>query len=304
MSLPPDFPQGKPLLLIIDGDVIAFIAAAACEKTVQDELGNVSTMGFLEEGVAVAAGLIAKFRNQLRHPDHPSPEYMVALSDPQANFRYEVDPGYKGNRKAGDMSRVPVLLSALKEWLKVEHGAAFMPRLEADDAIALMMTDPSLEQYARIAVGRDKDFKCIPGWHYQYHQGDIDKDITPFYQSPEAADRWHLIQSLAGDMTDGFGGCPGIGVKRAAVLLDECMLQVPGEGVITRGANKGAKVVRWSQVPAADLWQCIVSHYEKHGLGEMEAITTARLAHLLRHGEYDPKTAAVKLWSPYPSSNR
>lgn len=303
MSLPNDFPNDRPVLLIIDGDVIAFIAAAACERTVQDELGNVKTMGFLEEGIAVAAGLIAKFRNQLKPKDgEEDHEYMVVLSDPNENFRFDVDSSYKGNRKAGDMSRVPVLLKPLKDWLMKEHDANYMPRLEADDAVGLLMTDPRLADFARIAVGRDKDFKCIPGWHYQYHQGDMDKDITPFYQSPEDADRWHLMQSLAGDMTDGFGGCPGIGMKRAGVLIEECMLQVPGEGIITRGERKGQKVVRWTQVPAADHWQCIVSHYEKHGLSEYEALTTARLAHLLRHGEYDPETHAVKLWTPYPTT--
>jgi hypothetical protein len=297
MSLPADFPKDKPILLIIDGDVIAFIAAAACERVVQDELGNVRTEGFIDEGIAVAAGLIAKFRNQLRSGDLP-PEYIVVLSDPHDNYRFDIDHNYKGNRKAGDMSRVPVLLNPLKEWLKREHSANFLPRLEADDAVGLLMTDPKLEDFARIAVGRDKDFKCIPGWHYQYHKGDENADITPFYQSPEDADRWHLMQSLAGDMTDGFGGCPGIGLKRAAVLIEECMLQVPGEGVITRGANKGQKVVRWTQTPAANHWECIVSHYEKHGLGEMEALQTARLAHLLRHGEYNPETHEVKLWTP------
>ena len=33
--------------------------------------------------------------------------------------------------------------------------------------------------------------------------------------------RWHLIQTLAGDQTDGYGGVPGIGVKRAIALLDK-----------------------------------------------------------------------------------
>lgn len=296
MSLPPDFPKDKPILLIIDGDVIAFIAAAACERTVQDEYNNVSTMGFFDDGVAVAAGLIAKFRNQLRLGDEPS-DYTIVLSDPDHNYRFDIDSTYKSNRKAGDMSRVPVLLKALKQWLTTEHRANYLPRLEADDTIALCMTEPN-DKYTRIAVGRDKDFKCIPGWHYQYHTGDMDKDIEPFFQSLEAADRWHLIQSLAGDMTDGFGGCPGIGVKRASVLIEDCMLQVPGEGVITRGIRKGQKVVRWTQTPAATHWDCIVSHYEKAGLGEMQALTTARLAHLLRHGEYDAKTNEVKLWAP------
>ena len=33
--------------------------------------------------------------------------------------------------------------------------------------------------------------------------------------------KWHLIQTLAGDQTDGYGGVPGIGVKRAVSLFEE-----------------------------------------------------------------------------------
>lgn len=287
------------ILLIMDGDVIAFIAAAACERAVQDAAGNVTYHFFKDEGIAVAAGLISKWRNQLAH-EVPGDKVtiMVCLSDPHENWRYEVASTYKGNRKAGDMTRVPLGLGPLKDWLRAEYGAEHMPRLEADDMISLLMTNPQLDMFHRIAVGRDKDFKSIPGWHYQHHQGDQNADIKPFYITEGEADRWHLMQSLAGDRTDGFEGCPGIGIKRAAALIDERMLQVPGEGVITRGPNKGAKVVRWSQVPAATTWDCIVSHYEKHGLGEAEALASARMARLLRHGEYDEKTGAVKLWTP------
>ena len=33
--------------------------------------------------------------------------------------------------------------------------------------------------------------------------------------------KWHLVQTLAGDQTDGYAGCPGIGVKRAITLFEE-----------------------------------------------------------------------------------
>ena len=29
---------------------------------------------------------------------------------------------------------------------------------------------------------------------------------------------WHYIQTMAGDQTDGYGGVPGIGIKRATEL--------------------------------------------------------------------------------------
>ena len=33
--------------------------------------------------------------------------------------------------------------------------------------------------------------------------------------SPEEGARWHLIQTMAGDNTDGYSGVPGIGIKKA-----------------------------------------------------------------------------------------
>ena len=37
----------------------------------------------------------------------------------------------------------------------------------------------------------------------------------------DAGAKWHLIQSMAGDQTDGYSGVSGIGVKRAEALFKE-----------------------------------------------------------------------------------
>ena len=34
-------------------------------------------------------------------------------------------------------------------------------------------------------------------------------------------DKWHFIQTLAGDQTDGYAGVPGYGVKTAAKYLEK-----------------------------------------------------------------------------------
>lgn len=285
----------KSTILIIDGDVIAFIAAAASERNVQDEYGNVTRMGFFDEASALASGLVAKFKTQLK-----ADGVQVVLSDPVENWRYDVDRNYKGNRNHEDVP--PVLLKPLKEYLVKEYGADWLPRCEADDYVGLLLTDPVLNENVNlIAVGRDKDFKCIPGWHFQIGKSvkDLPDKIEPFHITLEEADRWHFMQALAGDSTDGFYGCPGIGMKRAASIIDECALLVPTDGVITRGKNTGSPVIRWVKKPAETVWDCIVSNYQKAGLGEMEALQSAQCAHLLRHGEYNFETHEVKLWSPH-----
>ena len=86
--------------------------------------------------------------------------------------------------------------------------------------------------------------------------------------SLEQADRTHLTQALTGDITDGYSGCPGIGPKTAIKVLKE------GD---------------WIEVVAA---------YEKVGLTEEDALIQARVARILRHGEYNKKTKEVKLWTP------
>ena len=107
-----------------------------------------------------------------------------------------------------------------------------------------------------------------------------------------------MMQTLAGDATDGFYGCPGLGLKRAAEIIDQPVRLVPKDGIKTRGVNKGEAVTRWFAEPTRDYWACIVSHYRKAGLGEAEALVAARLARLLRHGEYDPETEELRLWTP------
>jgi len=42
----------------------------------------------------------------------------------------------------------------------------------------------------------------------------------------------------------------------------------------------------------------VVAAYNKKGLSEEVALENARLARILRNGEYDTDTGEVKLWNP------
>lgn len=278
--------------LLIDGDVVAFIAAAAVQRTVTDADGNVSAYGELTEGIVAVRRQIGRFRQAFGNADST---VKVILSD-RDNWRYEVKADYKDNRdKDGEYGNRPILLNSLKQYLVEEYGAEWLPRLEADDYLSLLATKQPRNDTC-IVIGRDKDFKSIPGWHYQILKDDA--ALEPFFITLPEADRWHLIQAVAGDITDGFSGCPGIGMKRAAEIIDGGHKFVPEHGVITRGTNKGQKTTKWVKVPCANPWEIVVSCYERAGLGEVDALDNARMAHLLRHGEYNLKTGDVKLWQP------
>lgn len=88
---------------------------------------------------------------------------------------------------------------------------------------------------------------------------------------PEEGRQWHLIQTLAGDQTDGYGGCPGIGVKRAVTLFEE------------DGYN----------------WDVVVKAFEAKELGEDVALMNAQLAKILTNKEYDGQ---VIPWTPTTSN--
>ena len=75
-----------------------------------------------------------------------------------------------------------------------------MDSLEADDVLGILATEPSNEE--RIIVSIDKDLYQIPA--------KISKDGKTFEEiSENEANYWHMMQTLTGDSTDGYSGCPG-----------------------------------------------------------------------------------------------
>ena len=85
--------------------------------------------------------------------------------------------------------------------------------------------------------------------------------------------KWHLIQTLAGDQTDGYAGAPGVGVKRAETLFDK------------HGYS----------------WETVVNAFKEKGLGEEIALQNARLAKILTVDDYDFKQRCPILWTPTSS---
>lgn len=282
--------------LLIDGDIVAFSSAAAAQGVLTDGSGCIQPIAFEHEGEALVESMLTKMVDGL-----DANSFDIILSDPKDNWRRLVDPEYKMNR-AGMVK--PLLLDHLKGYLRSKYGALHWPGLEADDVLGIRLTTPvpsrpPLPDWRVICVGRDKDFKSIPGLHHSWKQ-DVDaagkllvREVTQW-----EGDRFHMMQTLAGDRVDGFPGCPGIGLDRAAGIVDAPMILVPTHGVKTRGVNKGAPTTKWVGEPTQDYWACIVSNYRKHGLTEADALRTARLAHILRYGEYDRETESVTLWTP------
>lgn len=226
-------------------------------------------------------------------------EVVLALTDP-VNWRKEVLPSYKSNRAD---KRKPMLLPALRDYILALSDFPGMrpymkPGLEGDDVLGILMTHRSAIPGEKICVSLDKDMKTIPGFHY--NQGKPERGI--FEVSPQEADEWHMRQTLSGDATDGYSGCPGIGVQKAEEIVKERLAAVMTERTISRGPRKGQVVVEPVMVSMepddATLWSIVVSHYVAAGLTWDEALVQARVARILRNTDFDYKTGRPILWQP------
>jgi DNA polymerase-1 len=240
--------------LLIDADVVAYNAAAACE--VATHWGDGYWTWHCEESQVQAAVIdkIEQYREGLDATD-----VKLCLTDSEGNFRFSVLPSYKGNRKG---TKKPLVLKAIKQWLIEEHEAYFRPGLEGDDCMGILATSKAIKG-EKIIVSIDKDMKTIPGLYCR----DLTSGVVEI--SEEEADYWHLYQTLTGDTTDGYAGCPGIGPKRAAGILE-----------------------------ADPSWDAVVRIYEKAGLTEADALQQARVARILRSSDYDFKNKEPILWQP------
>lgn len=187
-------------------------------------------------------------------------DYIVALTD-KNNFRKDILPTYKSNRTS---KRKPIVLNAMREHIMEKHNGVVWKNLEADDVMGIMATEPTQED--RVIVSIDKDMRTIPCT--------LSNDGMTTEQIPQRlADYNFMIQVLTGDKVDGYDGIDGVGIKTAEKLIK-----------------------KYTNVPLLDLWKIVKGIYKDKGYTEQEALQQARVAHILRHGEYNKKTGKVTLW--------
>jgi DNA polymerase-1 len=240
--------------LLIDGDILLYQISSSTEEA-YDWGDDIWTLhGDVKEAKEKVDVWIADIK------DHLEATHIVITLTDHANWRKDVLPTYKHNRKS---KRKPLVFPALRDYAAATYKTELWETLEADDVMGILSTNPT-DKTEKIIVSEDKDMKTIPGLLYNPgHPEDGIVDITL-----EQADRTHLTQALTGDATDGYSGCPGVGPKTAIKVLKD------GD---------------WIEVVAA---------YEKAGLTEEDALIQARVARILRHGEYNKTKKEVKLWTP------
>ncbi|MEE8537839.1 MAG: hypothetical protein V3S71_07490, partial [Acidobacteriota bacterium] len=249
-----------PREILVDGDVLVYRFAHG-EQTVVAWDPDFHTMHAYLEPAKVKLNTFLDVLRETLEAD----EITIVLSDTDANFRNDFCEEYKANRKTGKQR--PILFRALREYFFEDYGATMIPTLEGDDVLGILGTEACSEE--RIICTIDKDLGTVPGLHYNF-----DDEHGFAYRINESEARYnHLFQTLVGDSTDNYRGCPGIGPVKAAKLLDAD--------------------------PLADAWQDVVlPAYAKAGLGSGIALMYARCAYILQSHNFNRKTQEITLWTP------
>ena len=258
----------RKTILLIDADALAYRCAAAVE--IEEEIDDGYWVWSCNEDEVKAAilGEIGAMKDRLDATDT-----ILCLTD-TVNFRHDILPTYKCHRQK---VKRPVTLKSIRSWLVEEHGARIKPTLEGDDIMGILSTMPHPEDEWRVIVSPDKDMRTIPGLFCQDWRGDGGiEEITE-----AEADRFHMWQTLVGDPTDGYKGCPGVGATKADKVLDLCPADEPAMELLQDR-----------------LWHRIRCAYEKAGLTEDDAIVQARVARICRFTDWDGEKQRVIPWSP------
>ena len=235
--------------LLIDADFTVYKCCAAAESEIDFGDDVIIVTSKFSEAYACVMREIKKIQRHFGSFD----DIILFFSSPD-NFRKKIQGDYKGHRNR----KKPCAYKRVINKLKTEFEVITMPTLEADDAMGIYAT----KYPGNIIVSPDKDMKQIPGMLYNFEESTL--------INPEEGAKWHLVQSAAGDNTDGYAGIPGIGIKRATQMFEE----------------KG-----WS-------WKTLLDAFKEKGLSEDVALMNARLAKILTTDDYDHEKGEPILWNP------
>ena len=238
--------------LLVDADYIVYKGCAGAEDEIDWGEDVITVVSRFSEALRNVERDLNNIKNEFMWD---TPEMVLFFSDSK-NFRKKIYPEYKGHRNR----KKPCGYKRVITELGNSYQVIVMPELEADDSMGIYAT----ANPGNIICSPDKDMRQIPGRLY-----DMKETVTI---DPIDGARWHLIQTLAGDQTDGYSGVPGIGVKRAVTLFED------------QGYS----------------WKTVVNAFKDKDLTEDDALMNARLARILTCTDYDPIERAVIPWTPTP----
>jgi len=239
--------DGQPShLFLIDGSAYIFRAYHALPPLTRksDGLPIGAVSGF--------CNMLSKLVEDVR--DAGEVDYFAVIFDAaRKTFRNDIYPEYKAHRPPAPEDLVPQFPLVKRASEAFNLATIEMPGYEADDIIA---------SYARLAreagmlvtiVSSDKDLMQLVGGGVGMHDPMKQRDIGPdqvLEKFGVGPDRVIDVQALCGDATDNVPGVPGIGIKTAALLINE---YGDLDGVLERAGEIKQPKRRQSLIEHADL---------------------------------------------------
>jgi DNA polymerase-1 len=265
------------MILLIDADILLYKFAFRNEEHYEWNGGVTSTLVDAGQAYMDADAFIDSLMDDLKAEGH-----FLCFSHPQ-NFRYTVLPTYKHNRVNLEK---PQLYDALKDYLLSSHPYKMKQMLEADDVMGIL---GSMHPKKYCVCSLDKDLMCIPGTHFNWNKMKKPTIVTEAY-----ADYFFAYQTLIGDSTDGYTGCPKIGPKKAEKLLAPIFEDIVGDH-----PDYGVKCrVKDLRKLNKAMWEAVIQTYKGRGFDMDFLLQQARVARILRHTDYNIQTKEIKLWHP------
>lgn len=238
---------------LIDGDILIYKIACAVEQEFRWPDGVWTYAADENKGIKSLKNLLENWEVNSK-----CDSFFVCISDPVDNFRKHILPTYKGNRTS---LRKPLILDFLRQWCEDNLPVIMHNSLEADDIMGIYATNGTIKD--PVIVTTDKDLQQIPVKIYNPDQGK--------WSSPDHRDGnlLHMMQTLTGDVVDGYTGCKGVGAVTAQKALSK------------------------SESPK-ERWEIVKSLFLKNKMTEEDALQQARVAYILQGHNYTNEE--IKLW--------
>ncbi len=208
--------EQKPHLYLVDGSGFIFRAYHAVRPMSRSDGTPVNAVfGF--------SNMLFKLLQDLDDTERPS-HLAVIFDAARKTFRNDIYPDYKAHRPPAPEDLVPQF-SLIREAVEAFNIPAIdLPGFEADDIIATYAAHARAKGWQVTIVSSDKDLMQL-----------VDDKVTMFDSMKNrridtsgvmekfgvAPNRVIDVQALAGDSADNVPGVPGIGVKTAALLINE-----------------------------------------------------------------------------------
>lgn len=182
-------------MCIIDADPLIYRCGFSVEKTNKET--DIIEIEPIQNAYYNINNMIKKTLKATGAKDYT---LILTAKKDKTNFRYDIFPLYKDNRKE---ARKPIYYSQLREYLQKTWKAYVVSGQEADDECSILHCKYNNLGFENTVLNSvvcsfDKDFNNIPGWHYNYIKDEL------YYLTEIEALRNFYLQILTGDTSDGI----------------------------------------------------------------------------------------------------